>query len=315
MILQKELMYKTEYGDFNGTSWEAFCQICFKRKYESDGYQEMPAWQGDLGIEGFTRTGILFQCYCPDEEYAADELYEKQRDKITADLKKLITNEVDLKSYLKTIKVKQWIFVTPGYKKKDIVKHCQDKAEEYRQLKLSFLDTNFDVLIYDIDFFAAEIPLVLDYRKSKIEINPLTQKSDTEIADWKSKEISLVENAIRKHGQRITANAANRDNKINSLTQNSIEHFLNGNITVKIMQEKFPKDYEKFIRVISLFEKKVSEMCITNTCDNNMLYKQIENELKSKLKEAFGYIDQITIDRLTEQVLADWILRCPINFE
>lgn len=53
-------MYKTEHGDFNGTGWENFCQICFKMKYENEGYQEMPAWQGDLGIEGFTRTGITF---------------------------------------------------------------------------------------------------------------------------------------------------------------------------------------------------------------------------------------------------------------
>jgi hypothetical protein len=308
-------MYKTEYGNFNGSTWEDFCQICFKKKYEAEGYQQMPAWQGDLGIEGFTRTGVLFQCYCPDEEYNADLLYEKQRDKITTDLKKLISNEKELKSYLKEIKVKQWIFVTPGFKKKDIVKHCHDKADEYRNLKLTILEDNFDVLIYDIDFFATEISLVLNYRKEKIEINPLTEKSETEIADWKTKEISLVKNAIRKHGQRISDIIPNRDIKINKLTQNSIEHFLNGNITVKIMQEKFPKDYEKFIRVVSLFEKKVAEMCIINTGDNNELYKQIENDLKAKLKDAFNYIDQITIDRLTEQVLSDWILRCPINFE
>jgi hypothetical protein len=308
-------MYKTEHGDFNGTTWEEFCQICFKRKYEEDGYQEMPAWQGDLGIEGFTRTGIMFQCYCPDEEYSPDDLYVKQRDKITTDLKKLINNEKELKTYLKTIKIKQWIFVTPGYKKKDIVRHCQEKAEEYRKSKLSILADDFDVLIYDIDFFATEIPLVLDYRKQKIEINPLTQKSETEIADWKTKEISLVDNAIRKHGQRLKTSVSNRKYKINTLTQHSIEHFLNGNIALKIMQEKFPRDFEKFIRVVSLFEKKVTDNCITNTGDNNLLYHQIEVDLRNKLKDAFGYIDETTIDRLTEQVLADWILRCPINFE
>lgn len=308
-------MYKTEHGNFDGNSWEDFCQVCFKMKYETDGYQEMPAWQGDLGIEGFTRNGILFQCYCPNEEYNPDKLYEEQRDKITNDLKKLITNEVELKKYLKSIKVKQWIFVTPGYKKKDIVKHCQDKAEEYRNMNLSILDDDFDVLIYDIDFFATEIPLVLNYRERKIEINPTTEKTDVEIADWKTKQISLVDNAIRKHGQRIDVGVSNRDNKINALTQHSIEHFLNGNIAVKIMQEKFPTDYEKFIRVVSLFEKKLTEICIVNTDDNNTFYKQIEKDLKFKLKEAFSYIDQTTIDRLTEQVLADWILRCPINFD
>jgi hypothetical protein len=308
-------MYKTEYGNFDGNSWEDFCQVCFKMKYEVDGYQEMPAWQGDLGIEGFTRNGILFQCYCPNEEYNPDKLYEEQRDKITSDLKKLVKNEIELKNYLKSIKIKQWIFVTPGYKKKDIVKHCQDKAEEYRNMNLSILDDDFDVLIYDIDFFATEIPLVLNYRDRKIEINPTSEKTEVEIADWKIQQISHVDNAIRKHGQRIDTNVSNRDSKINALTQHSIEHFLNGNIVVKIMQEKFPTDFEKFMRVVGLFEKKLTEICIVNTDDNNTFYKQIENDLKSKLKEAFSYIDPTTIDRLTEQVLADWILRCPINFD
>lgn len=146
----------------------------------------MPAWQGDLGIEGFTRTGILSQCYCADEEYAPDELYVRQRDKITKDLGKLISNQTDLQLYLKQIKVKQWIFVTSGYKKKDIVRHCRDKAEEFKSFNLPILDDDFDVLIHDIDFFATEIPLVLDYRNRKIEINPTTMKSDIEIADWRT---------------------------------------------------------------------------------------------------------------------------------
>lgn len=59
-------------------------------KYEVEGYQEMSAHtDGDLGIEGFTRTGVVFQCYCPDEEYDSTKLYEHQRDKITKDLGKL----------------------------------------------------------------------------------------------------------------------------------------------------------------------------------------------------------------------------------
>src|SRR5690606_24929220 len=112
------------YGNFDGDSWEGFCQQCLKLKYEHDGYQEMPAWQGDLGIEGFTRSGILFQCYCPDEDYNPDLLYEKQRDKITTDLKKLITYETQLVSYLGAAKVVKWIFLTPEYKNKELVRHC-----------------------------------------------------------------------------------------------------------------------------------------------------------------------------------------------
>lgn len=307
-------MFKTLHGDFNGSSWEDFCQLCFKRKYENEGYQEMPAWQGDLGIEGFTRSGLVFQCYCPDEDYNPDKLYDEQRDKITTDLKKLITYESELKKYLKEIKIKQWLFITPAYKKKDIVRHCHEKAEEYRNLTLGILALDFDVLIRDIDFFAEEIPIVLHYRNKKIAINP-EERSSEEIADWSNKEISLVNTTISKHGQRLQQGVNNREKKINVLTQNTIENFLNGNILIKVMQERYPEDYEKFRRVIGLFERKVIELCSTNTGDNNILYRAIESELRQKLREAFPYIEEVTIEKLTEQVLSDWLMRCPINFE
>ena len=83
-------MFKTKYGAFDGTSWEELCQIIFKRRYEDELYQKIPASPGDFGLEGFTnRTGRGFQCYCPSTHYDKHELYEKQRDKITTDLNKL----------------------------------------------------------------------------------------------------------------------------------------------------------------------------------------------------------------------------------
>ena len=72
-------MYKSKYIEFDGNSWDEFCQQCLKIKYKED-YQEIPAFfNGDLGIEGFTRDGLAFQCYCPSENYEQKELYEHQR--------------------------------------------------------------------------------------------------------------------------------------------------------------------------------------------------------------------------------------------
>lgn len=308
-------MYKTAYGSFNGDSWEDFCQLCFKLKYETDGYQEMPAWQGDLGIEGFTRNGILLQCYCPDIEYNPDKLYEMQRDKITTDLVKLLTYEKELKAYLKTIKVTKWIFVTPEYKKKDLVKHCQDKADEYRNIASSILDPGFDVLVHDIEFYSEQIPIVLNFREKKLDIDPKKKKTDSEIANWKSKEISLVNNAIKKHGQRVPDNAKNFDDRVNNLTQKSVSDFLNGDIMIRKWSEEYQDQYEKFQKVIDLFEEKVKEKCAVNVASSNQLYNEIESELRMKLKESFTYLDDIMIDRLTNRVMADWLLRCPISFE
>jgi len=308
-------MYRTPYGNFNGDSWEDFCQLCFKLKYENDGYQEMPAWQGDLGIEGFTRSGIFFQCYCPDTEYNPDKLYEMQRDKITTDLCKLVTYEKELKAYLKTIQVTKWIFVTPEYKKKDLVKHCQDKAEDYRKITSSILAPDFDVLVHDIEFYSEQIPIFLNFREKKLDIDPKEKKSEGEIADWKSKSISLVDNAIKKHKQRIPEKAKNIDEKINNLTQKSVSDFLNGDAMIRKWAEKYQDQYEKFQKVVDQFEKRVEEKCAVADGNSNLLYNEIEVELNEKIKASFSFLDVTMIDRLTARVMADWILRCPISFE
>lgn len=308
-------MYKTLYGNFNGDSWEDFCQLCFKLKYESEGYQEMPAWQGDLGIEGFTRSGKLFQCYCPDAEYNPDKLYEVQRDKITKDLGKLVIYEKELKAYLKDVKVRKWIFVTPEYKKKDLVKHCHEKAEEHRNLNLDILAADFDVLLYDIEFFSEQIPIFLNFREKKLDIEPNEKKTENEIADWKTKQISLVVNAVKKHGQRVPENAMNFDDRVNTLTQKSVSDFLNGDGMIRKWAEKYQDQYEKFQKVVDQFEKRVEEKCAVADGNSNQLYYQIETELRDKIKSAFTFLDDLMIDRLTNRVMADWLLRCPISFE
>jgi hypothetical protein len=47
-------MFTTKFGTFNGSTWEALCQQVFKKKYQAEDYQPMPASPGDFGLEGFT---------------------------------------------------------------------------------------------------------------------------------------------------------------------------------------------------------------------------------------------------------------------
>lgn len=305
-------MIKTTYGSFDGNSWEVFCQVCLKLKYESEGYQELPAWQGDLGIEGFTRTGKAFQCYCPDEDYDPQTLYEKQRDKITTDLGKLRKNELELKKYLNGIMIQQWVFLTPMYKNKELVKHCQTKASDFRNMNLDILSKNFDVLIYNIDFFAAQIPIVKGTTSNKLEI--LADRDESKDINWKGTNIDLVNNAVTKHGKRIP-DSPNKEERINKLTDFTIGDFLDEQQLVTKWKNLNPNDYEKFLRLVSDYEKTVEEMCITNTDDNNHLYERIKQDLKERLKQTFPYIEEITLEKLMKGVVADWILRCPINFE
>ena len=125
----------------------------------------------------------------------------------------------------------------------------------------------------------------------------------------------LVDNAIKKHGQRIPPNANKVDDKVNKLTQKSISDFLNGDSMIRKWAEKYQDQYEKFQKVISQFEESIEIKCVVFDGDNNILYNEIENELRLKIQSSFNFLDDTMIDRLTNRVMADWILRCPISFE
>lgn len=307
-------MYKTNIGNFDGNSWESFCQQCFRLKYENEGYQYIPAIGGDYGIEGFTRTGLVFQCYCPDNNSDSTKLYESQRDKITTDLKKLSEYEKQLKKYLGGITIKKWFFVTPEYSKKELVKHCMTKAEEMRKLNLSILDSNFDVLILDIDSFIKEIPIVLNYNNKGIDITS-EEIADEEKLQWVNTKISLVDNANKKNKMLINESTLNIDQKVDTLTSLIVKDRLDGDSIINRWKNIYPADYEKFLRVVDLIEQEVVITCINPTSDNMQRYHGFKDLVYNKLKNTFTYLNEPTILSLRNKVIADWILNCPITFE
>ena len=74
-------------GNMNGNAWEDLCVRCYRMKYQEQHYVAIPAvHKGDAGIEGYTKSGIVHQCYCPERSYSDNELYDHQRDKLSADI-------------------------------------------------------------------------------------------------------------------------------------------------------------------------------------------------------------------------------------
>jgi hypothetical protein len=129
---------RVSFGKVNGKEWVTYCQKVLRLKYETEDYVQIPSkFGGDLGLESFTKAGRAFQCYCPDDELTSSELYTKQRDKITQDIRKFINNENDLIAILGATKIGRWYLVTPRYENKELIAHCERKAAEVRQRNCS----------------------------------------------------------------------------------------------------------------------------------------------------------------------------------
>ncbi len=309
-------MIRTEYGAFDGNKWESVSQLCFKNNFREESYQEIKATPGDFGIEGFTRTGKVFQCYCPNEHYSAKELYENHRDKITADLKKLKTYEKQLQKVLGTTKIKKWYFVTPIYAKNEIVQHCTQKKEEVIKWNLSIIDNDdFEVIFEDISFLHPFLTTAIESSKIKIDVVPNEEIQSKDKLKWKDSKISLIENSQKKNSYRISETSANFDFNLDKLVDNNVENYLEGNNILIKWKEDYPIDYECFLDITSSIESEIEEKCITNTKKPSELYEEFRASLKSELQNSFRNLAPKMISKLTNWALADWIFRCPINFE
>ncbi|MCD4818049.1 MAG: hypothetical protein K8S23_05115 [Candidatus Cloacimonetes bacterium] len=311
-------MINTEYGKFDGDKWETLCQICFKQNFRNEAYQEIKATPGDFGIEGFTRTGKAFQCYCPDKYYSAKELYEKHRDKITKDLNKLKTYESQLKKYLGDTNINKWYFVTPLFGKNEIIQHCTSKKKEVIDWELSIIDNdNFEVIFEEVNFLQPALSVITKNLISKINIGAEVEIEDKDKIKWKSEENDLIKIAKGKHSKRLpdSVHSSSLEIKLDKLTDISVSDYLEGEIILRKWENEYPEDFEKFISITSIVEKEVEEQCLIPSDTNNKLYKSFQNLLESRIKESFDNLDMMMVIKLTKRVMADWIFRCPISFE
>ena len=289
-------------------------QICFRLKYEKEHYTEVPASNGDCGIEGFTKSGKVFQCYCPDNNLPTDDLYDKQRDKITKDLRKLETYQVMLCNFFAGTKINEWIFVTPDYRKKDLILHCNSKTDEVKSWALPFISPDFKVIIHTIDNFARELPVALSTNCQKLIIEP-KPKSETSVTKWREQKISLVDNAIRKHTKRFQQDVSGVDAKVDKLTHATIKSYFDRESILARWRNLNPQDFERYLVLISQTEAEVEEQCMFPANNNEERYKGFRALVKEKLHANFPSLDEITITTLTHGAVADWLLRCPLDFE
>lgn len=307
-------MFRTEYGNFDGNSWEQLCQNAFKRKYEAEGYQQIPASPGDFGLEGYTSsTGKGFQCYCPDSHYERQELYRKQRDKITTDLKKLKTYEADLKRILGTTVLKWWVFVTPEYTQNELIAHARKKEDEVRSLSLSILSPEFRILIHDASNYEHEIQQITTSVFNKLSISIESEKKIPPIEEPEQYEANIE----RKSGIMLAHKSGhpNYQQSISRLCETTRKSFLESDIFFEKIEHMAPTVFARLSAIIQEFEKYVEEVSITWSGNPQDLTDKIRNNLYEAIDGELGQdLSSDTISKITRHMIARWTAICELDY-
>jgi hypothetical protein len=167
----------------DGNEWQATIKLLLILKYKENFVCIPDKTQGDCGLEGFTFDGMAFQCYAPEEPLTTKARYEKQRTKITTDVRKLKEKKDEISEIIGTTKLRRWVLVTPFIDNKDLIKHATKKASEVKDWGLPYIHNDFQILIWTADEFIAEKAALVE--AAVLKINGSVEKAtQQDKLDW-----------------------------------------------------------------------------------------------------------------------------------
>ncbi|WDZ97343.1 hypothetical protein Herbaro_06015 [Herbaspirillum sp. WKF16] len=308
-------MYQTAFGAFHGTSWENLCQLVFKRKYGADGYQHIQVSPGDYGLEGYTsKTGYGFQCYCPEKQYSRKELYEKQRQKITDDINKLINNKDDLLALLGTTKVVNWVFVTPDLASNALLRHARVKEKLVRDACLPHVDPDFRILLHDAEHYLLEIRQVqsaqgqaLDLFSSPPRLDELTGPPEEYEANVRRKCIVRLE---------PKKSSPTYERLVSVLTGNTLRSFMETEKFLHEIERSAPVVHGRLIALVREYENTVLEKAITWTGSAEELTSLVQNGLISRIvNDLKPEFNETNASQVARHIVARWLAVCSLDYE
>jgi hypothetical protein len=300
---------RVSFGEVDGDAWEAFCQKVLKLKYSD--YQEVPAqFGGDLGIEGFTRSGLVFQCYCPDEPLTGKDLYEAQRDKITKDIGKLVRNATQIVA-LGTGQVREWHFLTPTFNSRHLHSHCRAKEAFVVGKSLPEIPDGFRIYVKDENDYMVERQTVLSAGGFRIHAAD-GEPNAGQIEAFSQSEnglVSTIEGKLQHLREPSTPDARAE------LTRYLVRDLLVGRQELEQINERYPEEFRAITRLKASKEAQIESRALTYGGSPGDLLKETLEQYRDALSDSLGQrLESALIDRLASEAVADWLGRCPLRF-
>lgn len=291
--------------NMNGKDWEKICEICLQQKYKDEDFMTVSAnTQGDWGIDGYTSTGIIFQCYLPENVQNSKDLVKKLKKKINEDLAKLEKYEDEIEKLMNGKKIKKWILLTKELTNKDINHYCVEKTREYLEKKLKILDNDFKVQAQPFSFIELQFSQ-LHIKEKKLICNEQITQYDVKLEENISSD--YLENLQRKVKYLFTNS---------NMKKNYIIKYSNGFRIIEELQKINPKDFELYQEIVHNFELNLPEEIELSVFESDKeKFKEIKQKLERKIKESLNdRYESVTLDKLVDYQIALWLLQCPLDF-
>lgn len=310
-------------SSLDGDSWEDLAISIYSMRYQKSHFTKVPAAnKGDGGIEGFTRCGVVIQCYCPaDPNYSNNDLYANQRTKVTDDIGKFI-NEKNAK-VLKSFglpSIKEWHFVVPEYKDKRIIQHIAKKTKTVKESKekkpefYDYISEDFEIIIKTAEDFRLELTRILRSNLTDTKLSLAILQDTT--PDWSMCSNEKVENVKRKL---IAINSDFKTDQIglNKLLDIYMSAYISGIEILESLGENFPDIRKDILDLANQYKRHVESRTLMNSDKsmNSEIFNELSKDFEEKLFREFKHLSSASIMNLKMDLIAGWLADCSMEFK
>jgi len=263
---------------------------------------------GDYGIEGYTKCGKAYQCYCPAAS-TMRQWREGITNKINTDIKKLKSNMEYFQKIFDNGFLKSWHLVLPVYRSSNLAPHCKKKSNEVKKWGLPFIDEEFHITIETDDTYASAKRELLNGNFFSLNFNhipPAEEEIDASIEG----EGAFFE-ALRTKTQKL--GSGERGVSSESWFRQYIRYHIHGQRYLDTLKDGWPDTYAEIINAKAQREMYLIEE-MARSADPLSLISRVQELYQSDIKSILYNANKQIIEALTREAVADWLIRCNLDF-
>ncbi|BCF95986.1 hypothetical protein PPGU19_005550 [Paraburkholderia sp. PGU19] len=293
------------------TEWQHYVGNLIRRRVPFGDYVEIPdRVAGDCGLEGFCRDGNAFQCYAATEPLSVTELTEKQKRKVTQDLGKLEKNRAVLEKLLQPTKIRNWALVVPRWEDKALLTHASTKIQGICSKNLPFVEPGCTANIMTLDDFAVEVQILARAGVGSLSV-PVTDPHAASVAEFSVKHDDWLRHLDRK----VTTLTAGKQEQATQLFEGFLQMYLRGQNVLDTLRTKYPDIHAGADAAKRSQERKLALHSALHEGSAKASLREVMLNFGGALRNQLPGLDDETVSALTDEAIADWLLRCPMDFQ
>lgn len=295
----------------SGEEWQRWANKLLTRHYGPTEYQVVPDNdRGDAGLEGFTvSSGHCYQAFGCEEPIGMAARYAKQRDKMTEDIGKFISNSALLIRIFGNTKIARWILFVPYADSKEIIAHASKKTDEVIAAKLPYVGDEFRVMVSQEEDFASERDDLLSIPSSRTLMFVVEKSTDEAIAEWEATNDRLATTLFGKIRRLPTLTS---DIALQKFHATVLRWHIEGQSILEALRQ-YPETYQRVVQTKAHRENYLVMTAASGRSPQEILQislQQLYEDLKAEVKELHSF----SAEALAHEGVADWLLRCPLDF-